>query len=133
MFVARIAALAAAALCAASVADAKTLRWASQGDALTMDPHSQNEGPTTAMNQHVYEALISRDPSLAKVPGLAVSWKPIAPDTWEFKLRPDVKFSDGTPLHRRGRGLQLQPRAGADVGLPLLHLLDQGGEGGRSA
>ena len=98
MFVARIAALAAAALCAASVADAKTLRWASQGDALTMDPHSQNEGPTTAMNQHVYEALISRDPTLAKVPGLAVSWKPIAPDTWEFKLRPDVKFSDGTPL-----------------------------------
>ena len=48
MFVARIAALAAAALCAASVADAKTLRWASQGDALTMDPHSQNEGPTGA-------------------------------------------------------------------------------------
>ena len=88
MFVARIAALAAAALCAASAADAKTLRWASQGDALTMDPHSQNEGPTTAMNQHVYDALISRDPSLAKVPGLAVSWKPIAPDTWEFKLGP---------------------------------------------
>ena len=69
MFVARMAALAAAALCAASLADAKTLRWASQGDALTLDPHSQNEGPTTAMNNHVYEALISRDPSLAKVPG----------------------------------------------------------------
>ena len=102
MFVARVAALAVASLCltsvALSVADAKTLRWASQGDALTMDPHSQNEGPTTAMNQHVYEGLISRDPKLAKVPGLALSWKPIAPDTWEFKLRPDVKFSDGTPF-----------------------------------
>ena len=55
MFVARMAALAAAALCAASLAEAKTLRWASQGDALTLDPHSQNEGPTTAMNSHVYE------------------------------------------------------------------------------
>src|SRR5262245_24436552 len=98
MFLARMAALAAAALCAVSIAEAKTLRWASQGDALTLDPHSQNEGPTTAMNGHVYEALISRDPSLAKVPGLALSWKPIAPDTWEFKLRPDVKFSDGTPF-----------------------------------
>ena len=26
------------------------LRWTSQGDALTIDPHSQNEGPTIAMN-----------------------------------------------------------------------------------
>ena len=98
MFVARMAVLAAAALCATSLAEAKTLRWASQGDALTLDPHSQNEGPTTAMNNHVYEALISRDPSLAKVPGLALSWKTIASDAWEFKLRPDVKFSDGTPF-----------------------------------
>jgi peptide/nickel transport system substrate-binding protein len=98
MFVARIAALAAAALCATSIAEAKTLRWASQGDALTLDPHAQNEGPTTAMNLHVYDPLISRDPSLSKVPGLALTWKPIAPDTWEFKLRPDVKFSDGTPF-----------------------------------
>jgi peptide/nickel transport system substrate-binding protein len=98
MFVARMAALAAAAISLASMVEAKTLRWASQGDALTMDPHSQNEGPTTAMNNHVYEGLISRDPKLAKVPGLATSWKPVAPDTWEFKLRPDVKFSDGTPF-----------------------------------
>ena len=43
-------------------------------------------------------ALISRDPSLSKVPARALSWKAIAPDTWEFKLRPDVKFSDGTPF-----------------------------------
>ena len=98
MFVARLAVLVAAALSVASMADAKTLRWASQGDALTLDPHAQNEGPTTAMNQHVYDALIGRDPKLAKVPGLALAWKPIAPDTWEFKLRPDVKFSDGTPF-----------------------------------
>ena len=98
MFVARLATLAAAVLCVAFAADAKTLRWASQGDALTLDPHSQNEGPTTAMNSHVYEGLISRDPKLVKVPGLATSWKPISADTWEFKLRPDVKFSDGTPF-----------------------------------
>lgn len=98
MFVARIAALTVATLCLASAVEAKTLRWASQGDALTLDPHSQNEGPTTAMNQHIYDPLIQRDPKLAKVPNLALSWKPIAPDTWEFKLRPDVKFSDGTPF-----------------------------------
>ena len=98
MFVARLAAFTAAALSVISVAEAKTLRWASQGDALTLDPYSQNEGPTTAMNTHFYDPLISRDPKLAKVPGLALSWKPISPVIWEFKLRPDVKFSDGTPF-----------------------------------
>src|SRR6266849_4805082 len=98
MLVARMAVLAVAALCVASAAEAKTLRWASQGDALTLDPHAQNEGPTTAMNLHYYEPLIARDPSLSKIPGLALSWKAVAADTWEFKLRPDVKFSDGTPF-----------------------------------
>src|SRR5689334_6344110 len=78
MFFARMVAVAAAALCATSIAEAKSLRWASQGDALTLDPHAQNEGPTSAMNAHVYEPLISRDPSLSKVPALALSWKAIA-------------------------------------------------------
>ena len=73
MFIARLATLAAAALAITSIAEAKTLRWASQGDALTLDPHAQNEGPTSAMNAHVYEPLISRDPSLAKVPALALA------------------------------------------------------------
>ncbi len=35
------------------------LRWTSQGDALTMDPHSQNEGPTIAMNGQIYESLVT--------------------------------------------------------------------------
>src|SRR5262245_42060006 len=77
-------------------ADAKTLRWASQGDALTLDPHSQNEGPTSAMAQHLYDPLIQRGPDLVKRANLALSWKAVAPDTWEFKLRPGVKFSDGS-------------------------------------
>ena len=31
------------------------LRWASQGDALTYDPHSANESPTNLAMQQVYE------------------------------------------------------------------------------
>ena len=37
------------------------LRWTSQGDALTLDPHSQNESPTIAMNGQLYESLVTRD------------------------------------------------------------------------
>jgi peptide/nickel transport system substrate-binding protein len=71
------------------------LRWASQGDAMTMDPHAQNEGQTKTFAQQIEEPLVGRQPDLVKVPRLAVSWRLVDPKTWEFKLRPNVKFHDG--------------------------------------
>ena len=79
-------------------AHAQTLRWASQGDALTMDPHSQNEGLTNAINGQVYEKLVKRDRQLHIVPALATAWQQTAPLSWRFKLRAGVKFHDGTLL-----------------------------------
>lgn len=71
------------------------LRWTSQGDALTLDPQSQNEGPTNAMNQQIYEPLVRRTSDLALEAALAESWKPVGSNAWEFKLRKGVKFHDG--------------------------------------
>jgi len=88
----------AAALLGAVPAQAQVFRWASQGDALTMDPHSQNEGLTNALNQMVYERLTRRDRQLNIVPALATEWQQTGPLTWRFKLRPGVKFHDGAPF-----------------------------------
>jgi peptide/nickel transport system substrate-binding protein len=66
-------------LWAADGAWAQTLRWASQGDALTMDPHAQNEGVTNNLNGQVYERLVQRDRQLGIAPSLAVSWQQTAP------------------------------------------------------
>ena len=63
-----------------------------------MDPHSQNELLTNAMNGQVYETLVSRDKQLALEPALATEWKQLGPLQWRFKLRPNVKFHDGAPL-----------------------------------
>ncbi len=79
----------------AATASAQTLRWTSQGDALTLDPHSQNEGPTIVMNGQMYERLVNRDPQLNLVPELALSWTAVEPTKWEFKLREGVKFHEG--------------------------------------
>lgn len=73
------------------------LRWTSQGDALTLDPHSQNEGPTNAMNGQIYEALVTRDAALVLQPELAESWSADA-DGWTFNLRKGVTFHDGSAL-----------------------------------
>ncbi len=83
---------------AADAGAANTLRWASQGDALTSDPHSQNEGPTNTANQQVYDPLIWRDASLEMQPALAVSWQAVEPTVWEFELRDGVTFHDGAPF-----------------------------------
>ncbi|MFG6447411.1 ABC transporter substrate-binding protein [Roseateles sp. BYS180W] len=87
-----------AALCLGGASSAQTLRWASQGDMQTADPHAQNEVLTNAMNGHVYERLVSRDRLLAIVPGLATEWAQVNPLLWRVKLRQGVKFHDGTPF-----------------------------------
>lgn len=81
----------------ASLADGhRVMRWASAGDALTLDPHGQNEGPTATMSHQIYEPLVSRDNDLQLVPALATSWEPTDdPNVWEFKLRQGVSFHDG--------------------------------------
>jgi peptide/nickel transport system substrate-binding protein len=92
-------ALAAAALGIAAGAHAQTLRFASQGDPQTMDPHSQNESFTNSVNQQVHEYLIHRDKQLNFVPGLATSWEQVSPLKWRFKLRQGVKFHDGATFN----------------------------------
>jgi peptide/nickel transport system substrate-binding protein len=79
-------------------AGAQTFRWASQGDPQTMDPDSQNESFTNAMNGQIYEFLVARDRQLNLVPSLATEWKQESPTRWTFKLRHGVKFHDGRPM-----------------------------------
>jgi peptide/nickel transport system substrate-binding protein len=90
-------AVAALAVMFVSAASATPLRIARSGDSLTMDPHSQNEGPTHNMNHQIYEPLVRRAANGDLVPTLATSWGILAsdPKIWEIKLRPNVKFHDG--------------------------------------
>ncbi|CAG1018034.1 Heme-binding protein A [Burkholderiaceae bacterium] len=82
----------------AATAHAQTFRWASQGDVQTLDPVSQNESFTNAMNGQVYEFLVARDKKLNIAPSLATEWKQDGPMKWTFKLRQGVKFHDGRPF-----------------------------------
>jgi peptide/nickel transport system substrate-binding protein len=75
------------------------LRYTSlSGGAVTMDPHSSWQNADRAATAQVYEQLLDIDSNLAIVPQLALAWKPLDPTTWEFELRPDVRFHDGTPF-----------------------------------
>ncbi len=91
---------AAAIMLATAAADARALKWARTADALTLDPHAQNEGPTHNLMHQIYEPLLIRDAAGKIIPTLAVSWKITTdPKVWEFKLRQGVKFHNGNPFN----------------------------------
>jgi len=89
---------AAVAVLAASMAPAATFRFANQGDALSMDPHSLNETLQISIDANIYEGLVARGPKLELLPGLATDWKQTSPTVWRFNLRRGVTFHDGTPF-----------------------------------
>ena len=90
------AAVAAAFALTALPALAKTLRFSSQGDITTIDPHGNNEGFTNAYLDNIYETLVTRGKELKVEPCLATQWQQVNPTTVRFKLRQGVKFHDGT-------------------------------------
>ena len=79
-------------------ATAKTLRWASQGDFLTMDPHAQNESLNNTANGYIYETLITYNEKFELIPALATSWTRDGNLLWKLDLRKGVTFHDGTPF-----------------------------------
>jgi len=81
---------------ALGAAQAQTIRVATQGDALSMDPHSLNEIVQLSVTGNVYEGLVGFDQQLNVVPLLAKEWKQTAANVWQFVLRDNVTFHDGT-------------------------------------
>ncbi len=78
-------------------ASARALTMAVTAEPSSMDPlfsRTQNNQQV----ENIFEHLIARDENLQIQPGLAVAWRVVDPTTWEFKLRPNVRFHDGTPF-----------------------------------
>jgi peptide/nickel transport system substrate-binding protein len=83
---------------AAADAQTRTFRWAWHGDIASMDPYARRETFTLAFLNHVYEGLVRYNDKLEVEPALAVSWEPVEPTRWRFRLRPNVRFHNGATL-----------------------------------
>src|SRR5213593_1599403 len=70
-------------------------------DPPSLDPHQESTFATLQLVAPLYSTLLQTDPySYPKIIGDAASeWK-ISPDalTYTFKIRPGIKFHDGSPL-----------------------------------
>jgi peptide/nickel transport system substrate-binding protein len=91
-----LATVASIALCGSAVA--ADLKIGVASEVTTLDPHFFHLTPNTEIDKLIYSGLITQDDNLKVIPDLALSWRTTDPTHWEFKLRPGVKWQDGSPL-----------------------------------
>ena len=77
-------------------ATAQTLTIGVRGGPDSIDPHFTATGTHAEALKHVFDTLVWSGDGLELEPRLAESWKALNDTTWEFKLRPGVKFHDGS-------------------------------------
>jgi peptide/nickel transport system substrate-binding protein len=100
-FVAAAAALAGAGVAISaqnSLLPQRELRLALAGEPTSADPHFAALAPNVCLAKHIFDALVNVDETGRYTPGLALSWHTLDPLTWEFKLRPGLRFHDGSEL-----------------------------------
>ena len=68
-------------------------------DPTTHDTMNQSETPASNIAVNIFDTLYERDQAMKVVPALATEMpKPVAPTTWEVKLRKGVTFHNGEPF-----------------------------------
>lgn len=68
------------------------------GDPTTLDPQAADDGNERAVNDNIYETLLTRDQDMNIVPLLADSYEEVDDTTWRFHLREGISFTNGEPL-----------------------------------
>ncbi len=85
-------------LLTAAPGHAQTLRIAMAAEPTAADPQQYAAAPNSTLHDHIFESLVDLDARLKAQPSLALSWSRRDDLTWEFTLRPGVRFHNGQPF-----------------------------------
>lgn len=83
---------------AARGAQAADLVIGRAGEQSALDPLFSRTGVNGDTAIGIFDQLIHADANNQPQPGLALSWRALDPLHWEIRLRPGVRFHDGSPL-----------------------------------
>ncbi|MFC7734905.1 ABC transporter substrate-binding protein [Roseomonas sp. GCM10028921] len=84
------------AVLAVSNVQAQNLTLAVGAPITSLDPHYHQLSPNNAVADMTFDRLVNTDARSQRISGLATEWKAIGPTTWEFRLRPEVRFHNGS-------------------------------------
>lgn len=94
----QLTALALAASLLSPLAGAQTLSIGYADPLSSLDPQLNNHAGDRSLALHFWDSIINSRDGGKLEPALASSWKSLNERTWEFKLRTDIKWQDGTPF-----------------------------------
>lgn len=72
---------------------------ADMSDLVSLDPHGNNDVPSSNVRANIYDTLTILDENMEVQPHLAVEWEETDENTYSFTLRDDVVFHDGTEFN----------------------------------
>ncbi|MBI4337973.1 MAG: hypothetical protein HY683_09135 [Chloroflexi bacterium] len=76
----------------------RVLRIAQAAEPVTLFAGADTDIASILFHANVFDCLVDRKADHSMGPGLATSWKTVDPTTWEFTLRPGLKWHDGSPV-----------------------------------
>ena len=86
--------------CSQGGSSSKILVYGATGDPVNLESGNITDGNSLSVQIQIYDRLLDFKPGTAELqPGLATAWSSDAKaQFWTFKLRPGIKFQDGTPF-----------------------------------
>lgn len=97
---------------------------ANQSDAVSLDPAGSNDTPSSNVQANIYETLVHLDADMQLQPGLATEWEAVEDNVWEFKLRDDVTFHDGSEFNAEVVKANIDRILDPDVASPRFFLYE---------
>lgn len=95
------------------------------GEPTTLDPQARDDGNLRAVTWNIYDRLMERTAAGQLVPSLAAAAPTQAkPNVWEFKLRTNVKFTDGEAFDASSAAFSIKRIINAKYNSELLGSVD---------
>lgn len=112
------------ALCIPAFAEELVFTVGLDGDIVALDPAYAYDFTTNPVINQICQGIVAFDENNQIVPKLAESWEAVDDTTYVYKIRSDVKFSDGSPMTMEDVLFSLARHKDAAVGSYLGWMFD---------